>query len=642
MFEFDQYQRRLRERAPIVQPAPYHHVTDVAKISFMVWGEHCIECADPGCYATCDLYQRRPDGRCRRFAYGIYRNRRFSSLRGYGAEIAFKTWGKLEADGNAHLEDVRHVVRRERRIERLRPALRALAGAAFAITRNPKWKTLPPDPRKLARRLHLRNKPLSGIDSSGCPDSFLLEVYNPSPDTIVLQLMMRVVASPQDRPEDLPTPVLRSLHLPSGYSCHRVDRQEFRHIVACGRRFKVTLMPEGDAGATLIFLTADFVTEAPRVNPGTVSPGTTAIAEDTANGPIKCVVFDLDHTIWDGTLLEDGLVSPRAETVRLIVELDRRGILMSIASKNDFTRAWQRLENLKLAEYFVWPEINWSPKSENIRKIATRLNIGLDAFAFIDDSPFELAEVAQALPMVACVHADAISGLLGEARFRGGTSIDAAARRGYYNDAIRREQSRTAWGSDYIGFLRSCEMKLTVRAYRPTDLERVAELVQRTNQLNFSGCRYRRADLVARLEDAHLGKYVLSCRDRYGSYGTIGFALVSHRPPQLRIEEMMVSCRVQGRFIEQAFLCSLLRRHVEQLPSHIWVRFNATERNGPARQVLEQIGFTDDPAGMGLILVVGQHTLCCDILDVLDDEAEADGLQNKAAVKPVLCTGPLS
>ncbi len=624
MFEFDQYQRRFRDRPPLRRPAPYCPVIDVEKISFMVWGEHCIECADPGCYATCDLYQPRPDGRCRRFAYGIYRNKRFSSLRGYGAEIAFKIWGKLEADGNTYLEDVRCVLRRERRLERYRPALRLLAAAAFRVTGNPKWKTLEGDPRKLARRLHLRKLPSCGVGSSAGPDSFLLEIYNPSCDPVDLQLMMRVVASPENPPEQLPPPFLKSLHLPPGYTCHRVDRREFQAVVECRRRFKVTLMPQGDVAPTLIFLTADFVTHSRSADPVVVDGHVRASGEKAADPPIKCVVFDLDHTIWDGTLIEDGIVSPREETVRLIRELDKRGILMSIASKNDFARAWQRLKTLNLADYFVWPEINWSPKSENIRKIAARLNIGLDTFAFIDDSPFELAEVEQALPTVACFNANRIGGLVDQPRLHGGTSMEAATRRQYYNDAAQREQTRAAWGSDYIGFLRSCEMQLSVRAYQPGDFERVAELVQRTNQLNFSGRHYRRTDLIARLEDARLTKYVLACRDRYGSYGTVGFALVARQGPELRIEDLMVSCRVQGRFIEEAFFAYLVQCQPNDSLTRVWVRFGDTERNGPAREVLERMHFKDDSASGGLLLDIGGRALRCEIVDVLDDTPEAN------------------
>jgi FkbH-like protein len=612
MFEFDQYQRSLREGPPVRRPPPYRHVTDVTRMSFMVWGEHCIECADPGCYTTCDLYQRRPDGRCRRFAYGIYRNRRFPSLRGYGAEISFKTWGKLEADGNIHLEEVGRVLRRERSIRRFHSVLRTIAAAAFILTRNPKWKMLAPEPRKLARRLH-RHRNFSPEE----PSSFLLEVYNPAQSVITLQLVMRVVGLPEDRPEHLPSPFLTRIDLPLGYSRHRFECKEFRQILDSERRFKVTLMPEGDAAVTLIFLTADFVVETRRANPGVAGAPTATLvgAEGRLERPIKCVVFDLDHTLWDGTLLEGGVVSPREEMVRLIRELDKRGILISIASKNDFGSAWERLESLDLAEYFVWPEINWSAKSESIRKIANRLNIGLDTFAFVDDSPFELAEVTQALPMVACFNADAMEGILDQARFRGGTSADAVARRGYYKDAIRREQTRTEWGSNYIGFVRSCEMKLTVRAYQSDDFARVAELVQRTNQLNFSGRSYRREDLADRLEDVRLNKYVLSCRDRYGSYGTVGFGLVSRRAAELRVEDLMVSCRVQGRFIEQAFFLYLVRQNAEETPSRLWVGFNATGRNDPARHALERMNFSHD--GSGFILDLVKHDLCCDVVEVL-------------------------
>lgn len=616
MFEFDQYQRGFRERAPARRPEPYRHVTDIAKMSFMLWGEHCLECAAPGCYATCDLYQRRPDGRCRRFAYGISRNRKFPSLRGYGAEITFKTWAKLEADGNAHMEEVRTVLRRER--ARYRPALRALAAAAFAITRNPKWKTLPTEPRKLARRLHRH-----GLSSSAGPESFLLEVYNPSADPVTLQLVMRVAASSKDRPEHLPPPFLTRIPLATGYSCHRFDRSRFRHILDSGRRFKVTLAPEGDTAATLVFLTADFVVEGIAVEGDGAGPAAAGTAADRPDSPIKCVVFDLDHTVWTGALLEGDGVSLRSDMVQLIHALDTRGILMSIASKNDFALAWQRLQKFGLDKYFIWPEINWSPKSDSIRKIAACLNVGLDTFAFIDDSPFELAEVSRALPMVSCFNAHCIDGVLDTPRFRGSPSADAAARREYYKDAIRRDQYRTEWGGDYVGFLRSCEIKLTVRPYEAGDFERVAELVQRTNQLNFSGRSYSRPDLANRLADARVKKYVLTCRDRYGSYGTVGFGLVSRALGEVRVEELMVSCRVQGRFIEQAFFDFLVREAAEDKPSCLWVRFVATKRNRPAQLALERMNFEQDQRDEGFRLDIARHNLSCNVVQVFGSEWDA-------------------
>jgi FkbH-like protein len=408
------------------------------------------------------------------------------------------------------------------------------------------------------------------------------------------------------------------IRLVAGYSCHRIDRSRFHHILDSGRRFKVALAPEGHAAATLVFLSADFVVEKSAVEGGAV-----AIALERPPLPIKCVVFDLDDTLWKGALLEGEGVSPRSGTVQLIHALDARGILLSIASKNDFALAWQRLKELNLDKYFIWPEINWFPKSDNIKKIASHLNLGLDTFAFIDDNPFELAEVSQALPMVSCFNAHRISGLLDAPRFRGSPSADAAARRKYYKDAIRRDQYRTEWGGDYVGFLRSCEIKLTVGPYKIDDFERVAELIQRTNQLNFSGRRYSRPELAKRLADDGLKKYVLSCRDRHGSYGTVGFALVSRALGEIRVEELMVSCRVQGRFIEQAFFAFLVREAVEDRPSCLWVRFAATKRNRPAQLALEQMNFEQDQQDDGFRLSIVGQDLSCDVVQVFQSEEKA-------------------
>src|SRR5690625_82784 len=108
---------------------------------------------------------------------------------------------------------------------------------------------------------------------------------------------------------------------------------------------------------------------------------------------VKCVVWDLDNTVWDGVLLEgEGLVV-RPGIREAMETFDKRGILQSIASKNEFEPAWERLEKFGLAEFFLYPQIGWGAKSESIRKIAEELNIGLDTFAFFDDQPFERDEV---------------------------------------------------------------------------------------------------------------------------------------------------------------------------------------------------------------------------------------------------------
>lgn len=409
MFEFDQYQSRHRKDTGVSPAGDYHPVSNIEQMSFMWWSEHCIECADPDCYASCDLYQPRPDGRCRRFVYGINKNKRFRSLRGYGAEIDFKKWGKLEADGNVWMEPAADVMRREWMLATKRSLLRVVGRLAVRISRNPRWNGLAPEPRKLVRRLH-RHRQQNLAPSTRRPDAFLLEVYNPGDDPVDVQLGMRLAKfAPIDPGGAQPLPFLMTLRLNPGYVRHRVERRYFDEIVDSGLPFKVTIVPEGDRTVRLVFLTCDFVIE--RVPVQQSSP---------VQGPIKCVVFDLDDTVWAGVLLEGGATQPKPATVRLLYELDRRGILLSIASKNDHDEAWAHLEAAGLADLFLHPQIGWAPKSFGIRRIAERLNLGLDAFAFIDDNPFELEQVATALPKVMCIGIYDLDGILDNPRFAGG------------------------------------------------------------------------------------------------------------------------------------------------------------------------------------------------------------------------------
>lgn len=111
---------------------------------------------------------------------------------------------------------------------------------------------------------------------------------------------------------------------------------------------------------------------------------------------IKCVVWDLDNTLWDGILTEGDDVQLRDGIIDIIKTLDERGILQSVASKNNFEDAYKKLEELGVAEYFLYPQINWNPKSEAVKKIAENINLGIDSFAFIDDSEFEREEVLTA------------------------------------------------------------------------------------------------------------------------------------------------------------------------------------------------------------------------------------------------------
>lgn len=604
MFEFDKYEKHLHMDRGLVPRAPYEPVHDIEKMSLLMWGEHCVECAAPSCFTTCDLYQSRPDTRCRRLTYGMYRNRRFPSARGYGAEVAFKKWGKIEARGNTVMLPTGTALLSERVIGLFAPLANATGAFISRLTRDVRWSYLEHAIlERFARWLHHR----SATKSRSQPDFFLLEVYNPMDVPVRLQLNMSVASRTGERLHSgqLPPPFRTSVMLPPGYSRHEFGREQFSKVTECGLPFDIAIIPDGEASARVVFLTADFVVRRK-----------TARVESSTQPQIKCIVWDLDNTMWNGILLENEAVALRPKVLELLRFFNERGVLLSIASKNDEPSAWRRLEDLGIADYFLYPQINWMPKSENIRAIAEQLNIGLDTFAFIDDNPFELEEVSCALKGVACVNAANIDDLFSSPRYQGTTSDEARKRSQFYREEFVRKKSATKFGSDYLGFLAACEIKLYVNAYTDDDLERVSELVQRTNQLNFSGRKYLRSEILPILADEEIKKYVLRCTDNYGSYGVVGFCIVRPVGHEIRIEDFMLSCRVQGRFIEQAFFSYLVNAQDMQKPQSLWVNFKPTGRNIPAQQVLESLNFVPSSSGEGLRIDLGSHVLDCNFISV--------------------------
>ncbi|MEO8992448.1 MAG: HAD-IIIC family phosphatase [Nitrosospira sp.] len=603
MFEFDKYEMHLHVDRNLAPLTSYKPVQNVEKMSLLMWGEHCVECAAPGCFATCDLYQSRPDQRCRRLTYGMYRNRRFSSVRGYGAEVTFKKWGKIEARGNTLMLPASVALLAERAIGLLAPCVNVVGKSMYRVTRDIRWSYLEHALlERLARWLHRKNH------ARVKPEFFLLEVYNPMDSPVRIQVNMSVTAemiSKRTHPTQFPRPFRASVMLAPGYSRHEFGREEFASVTECGLLFDVAIIPDGEETSRVVFLTADFVVHL---------KSTSVAGSDQPN--IKCVVWDLDNTIWNGILLENEAVVPRPKVLELLRFFDERGVLLSIVSKNDEASAWRRLEELGLANYFLLPQINWLPKSENVKTIAAQLNIGLDTFAFIDDNPFELEEVSRVIKEVDCVNAADIEHLFSNPRYQGTTSDEARKRNRFYREEFVREKSASKFGSDYIGFLAACEIKLHIDIYTDDDLDRVSELVQRTNQLNFSGRKYLRSEILPILADEAVKKYVLRCADNYGSYGTVGFCIARSAEHEIRVEDFMLSCRVQGRFIEQAFFSYLVNEQDAPELQSLWVNFEPTGRNIPAQQVLESLNFIPCSSGKGLRIDLSLHSLECNFISL--------------------------
>lgn len=289
-------------------------------------------------------------------------------------------------------------------------------------------------------------------------------------------------------------------------------------------------------------------------------------------GKVKCVVWDLDNTLWSGILLEDGEVTLRPEVLPLIKALDERGIVQSIASRNDPQAAMQCLESFGLGEYFLYPQINWNPKSTSLKTVADSLRIGMDALVFIDDQPFELDEVAFAHPEVLCVDAREIDGLLSRPELTPRLiTDDARNRRMMYLSGIKRDQARVEFAGTDEEFLATLGMVFTISPAADGDLQRAEELTVRTNQLNSTGVTYSYAELE---QFAHSPDHLLliaGLTDKYGSYGKIGLALIDLAPDVWHLRLLLMSCRVMSRGVG-----TVLLNHVKRLARDHGARLRAT------------------------------------------------------------------
>ena len=317
------------------------------------------------------------------------------------------------------------------------------------------------------------------------------------------------------------------------------------------------------------------------------------IDQEGQRGRIKCVVWDLDDCLWEGVLLEGDAVTPAAQCAKALEILDERGILQSVASRNDAEAATARLTELGLAEMFVYPQIGWNPKSGSIARIAKSLNIGIDAIAFVDDQEFERAEVAHAHPAVLCIDpADLPAALeLPELNPRFVTA-ESRKRRHLYRSQIAREDSERDFQGTNEQFLASLGMSFTIRPASRDDLQRAEELTVRTNQLNSTGRTYSYDELDALRSDPEHLVLVAELEDRFGSYGTIGLALVKTSGPAWHLKLLLMSCRTMSRGVG-----TILLNHIMACARDAGVRLRAdfveTGRNRTMQVTYAFAGFVE-------------------------------------------------
>lgn len=295
--------------------------------------------------------------------------------------------------------------------------------------------------------------------------------------------------------------------------------------------------------------------------------------------PIKCVVWDLDNTLWDGVLLESAEVQLKPGIEKILQTLDQRGILHSIASKNNHLDAINKLRELGIERYFLYPEINWNAKSSSLSRIQQNLNIGMDTLLFLDDQAFEREEVASVHQQITIWDAALAQELLSHPRLNPKyITEDSQRRRLMYLEDMQRKHEEAVYQGPAEEFLAGLNLRFMISPAKETDLQRAEELTVRTNQLNATGKTYSYDQLNQFRQSDRYMLLVCELTDKYGSYGKIGLALVEIFAEHWFLHLLLMSCRVISRGVGTILLTYLLQE-AQKANVRFLADFLPTERN---------------------------------------------------------------
>jgi len=266
----------------------------------------------------------------------------------------------------------------------------------------------------------------------------------------------------------------------------------------------------------------------------------------TKPASVKLVIWDLDETLWSGTLSETSttLIDGRAELVANLVD---RGVMVSVCSKNDLADARRRLQELGLWDLIVFPRIDWLPKGPEVRALIEAVQLRTENVLFVDDNPMNRAEVAWQVPGIQVLDpADpAFNDRMAEIVASG--KDDAKRTRLAEYKVLETKASAAESFGDNLEFLRSCDVRVRLTERPIAEAERIQELLARTNQLNFTKRRASLDEVRALLADPEVRTIAINVTDRFGDYGLVGFGAVRGTT----VEHLAFSCRILNMGIEQ-------------------------------------------------------------------------------------------
>ncbi|GAB5404016.1 MAG: hypothetical protein Aurels2KO_22470 [Aureliella sp.] len=315
--------------------------------------------------------------------------------------------------------------------------------------------------------------------------------------------------------------------------------------------------------------------------------------------PIKAIVVDADNTLWDGVCGEDAaseirVTSGHTALQRRLLALRERGILLCLCSKNEPADVWTTVENssgmLLSQSDFTTHRVNWSPKSENIRAIASELNLHPSSFLFLDDSPIECGEVRAACPETLTLQIPSSEQLAEFVDLAWPLDLPATTREDRLRvasyDQQRLRSASMQQSSSVREFLENLELEVAFSPLSRDNAARAAQLMQRTNQFNLTG---KKATATELLDGQKELKIAVSAEDKFGEYGIVGLALGHTSSKTLEIDGLWLSCRALGRGVEFEILKRIAQTASDHRLDHVRLVITATNRNTPAQHFVEYV-----------------------------------------------------
>ncbi len=325
--------------------------------------------------------------------------------------------------------------------------------------------------------------------------------------------------------------------------------------------------------------------------------------------PKKCLVLDLDNTLWGGVIGEAGIegidLGPDPagrsfmEFQQYILSLHNRGIILAINSKNNMEDALNVIKNhphmILKEENFAAMEINWDDKVKNLKSLASQINIGLDSMVFLDDDDYNREMVRNFLPEVAVVDlpkefSKYVSTLDGLDYFSTLKITDEDIKKGKMYAQEKQRKNLQENSTDLTEYLALLEMECLIKIDDKENIQRIAQMTQKTNQFNMTTKRYSEEDIDKFIEDENSFVITLSLSDKYGEYGTTGLAIITQDSEWI-IDTFLLSCRILGRSAENALMSEVISLARSKRATEIFGSFIKTEKNIVAEDAFERLGF---------------------------------------------------